>query len=41
MAALVRHWSTVVNGSQQEVAAFRKEADRMLRFDAEMAAGAK
>jgi AhpD family alkylhydroperoxidase len=30
MAAIVRHWSTVLNGMQIDPAAFRQEADRIL-----------
>jgi AhpD family alkylhydroperoxidase len=30
MAAIVRHWSTVLNGMQMDPAAFRQEADRIL-----------
>jgi AhpD family alkylhydroperoxidase len=37
MAALVRHWSTLLNGSQQEIGDFRAEADRMLRFATQQA----
>jgi AhpD family alkylhydroperoxidase len=32
MAATTRHWSTVLNGSQQDPSAFRKEADGIIRF---------
>ncbi len=38
IAALVRHWSTVVNGSQQSLDSFKAEADRMLTAAAAAAA---
>ena len=31
MSALTRHWSTVLNGSQQDFAAFKKEADAIMQ----------
>jgi AhpD family alkylhydroperoxidase len=30
MAALTRHWSTILNGSQMDRQAFRQETDQML-----------
>lgn len=38
MAALTRHWSTVLNGSQIDMLAFRAEIDGLLRHAAEQAA---
>jgi len=32
MSALTRHWSTLLNGNQQDMTAFRGETDRMLKF---------
>lgn len=37
MAAIVRHWSTVLNGMQTDPAAFRQEVDTVLRLAAEKA----
>ncbi len=37
MAAIVRHWSTVLNGMQVDLGAFKKEADTVLRFAGEKA----
>jgi AhpD family alkylhydroperoxidase len=37
MAAVVRHWSTVLNGMQVDFAAFRRETDTVLRLAAEKA----
>ena len=31
MAALTRHWSTMLNGTQQDFAAFKKEADAIMQ----------
>lgn len=36
MAAITRHWSTVLNGSQIDFAKFRTEADQMLSHAAKM-----
>lgn len=41
ISALVRHWSTVITGSQQDLDAFKKEADRMLEGAAAMAQRSK
>jgi AhpD family alkylhydroperoxidase len=38
MAAISRHWSTVLNGMQIDLAAFRQETDSVLRLAAEKAA---
>jgi AhpD family alkylhydroperoxidase len=35
MAAIVRHWSTVLNGMQVDLDAFKREADAVLRMAAE------
>ena len=40
MAAIVRHWSTVLNGMQVDLATFRRETDAALRFAAEKAKAA-
>jgi len=40
MAAIVRHWSTVLNGMQVDDAGFRKETDAVLRLAAEKAKSA-
>jgi AhpD family alkylhydroperoxidase len=40
MAAIVRHWSTVLQGMQVDVAAFRQETDTVLRLAAERAKAA-
>lgn len=37
MAALTRHWSTVINGSQIDFATFRTEVDAMMRYADERA----
>jgi AhpD family alkylhydroperoxidase len=37
MAAIVRHWSTVLNGMQVDPAAFKGEVDTVLRLAAEKA----
>jgi AhpD family alkylhydroperoxidase len=37
MAAVVRHWSTVLNGMQVDPAAFKRETDTVLRAAAEKA----
>ena len=37
MAALVRHWSTVLNGMQADFAGFRKETDTVLKLAADKA----
>jgi AhpD family alkylhydroperoxidase len=37
MAAIVRHWSTVLNGMQVDLAAFKGETDTVLRLAAEKA----
>ena len=41
MAAIVRHWSTVLNGMQVDAAAFRRETDTVLRLAGEKAKTAK
>lgn len=38
MASLTRHWSTVLNGSQIDMEAFRGEIDSILHHAAEQAA---
>lgn len=35
MAAVVRHWSTVLNGMQVDLAGFKRETDTVLRMAAE------
>jgi AhpD family alkylhydroperoxidase len=40
MAAIVRHWSTVLNGMQVDLAAFKRETDTVLRLAAEKAKSA-
>jgi AhpD family alkylhydroperoxidase len=40
MAAITRHWSTVLNGSQMDLATFKKETDTVLRLAAEKAKSA-
>ena len=40
MAALVRHWSTVLNGMQVDLAGFRKETDTVLKVAADKAKSA-
>lgn len=37
MAAIVRHWSTVLNGMQVDLAAFKQETDSVLRLAGEKA----
>jgi AhpD family alkylhydroperoxidase len=37
MAAIVRHWSTVLNGMQIDLATFKRETDTVLRLAAEKA----
>ena len=37
MAAIVRHWSTVLNGMQVDLATFKQETDAALKYAAEMA----
>ena len=37
MAAIVRHWSTVLNGMQVDLAGFKREIDTVLRRAAEKA----
>jgi len=37
MAAIVRHWSTVLNGTQVDLAGFKQETDTVLRLAAEKA----
>jgi AhpD family alkylhydroperoxidase len=41
MAAIARHWSTVLNGMQVDLAGFRQETDTVLRLAAEKAKAAK
>jgi AhpD family alkylhydroperoxidase len=41
MAAIVRHWSTVLNGMQVDAAAFQRETDTVLRLAGEKAKTAK
>jgi AhpD family alkylhydroperoxidase len=40
MAALVRHWSTVLNGMQADLAGFQKETDAVLKLAADKAKSA-
>jgi AhpD family alkylhydroperoxidase len=40
MAAIVRHWSTVLNGVQVDLAEFKRETDTVLRLAAEKAKSA-
>jgi AhpD family alkylhydroperoxidase len=40
MAAIVRHWSTVLNGMQVDVAGFQKETDAVLKLAADKAKSA-
>jgi len=37
MAAVTRHWSTVINGAQVDFATFRDEVDAMMRYASEHA----
>jgi AhpD family alkylhydroperoxidase len=41
MAAITRHWSTVLNGSQIDMATFKQETDAALKFAGEKAKAAK
>jgi AhpD family alkylhydroperoxidase len=41
MAAIVRHWSTVLNGMQVDLANFKQETDAVLRLAAEKAKATK
>lgn len=41
MAAIARHWSTVLNGMQVDLATFRRETDAVLRTAGEKAKTAK
>jgi AhpD family alkylhydroperoxidase len=41
MSAIVRHWSTVLNGMQVDMAGFKRETDTVLRLAAEKAKSAK
>jgi len=41
MAAIVRHWSTVLNGMQIDLATFKRETDTVLRLAAEKAKASK
>jgi AhpD family alkylhydroperoxidase len=41
MAAITRHWSTVLNGMAIDIAGFRNEVDTVMRLGAEKAAKAK
>jgi AhpD family alkylhydroperoxidase len=40
MAAIVRHWSTVLNGMQVDLAGFKRETDTVLRLAGEKAKSA-
>ncbi|MBV9245817.1 MAG: carboxymuconolactone decarboxylase family protein [Methylobacteriaceae bacterium] len=40
MAAITRHWSTVLNGMQIDLGAFRRDADTVLNLAAEKAKAA-
>ena len=40
MAAIARHWSTVLNGMQIDLAQFKSETDTVLRLAAEKAKSA-
>jgi AhpD family alkylhydroperoxidase len=40
MSAIVRHWSTVLNGMQVDFAGFKRETDTVLRMAGEKAKGA-
>ena len=37
MAAISRHWSTVLNGMEVDLATFKRETDTVLRMAAEKA----
>lgn len=41
MAAIVRHWSTVLNGMQVDLAAFKRDTDNVLQIAASRAKAAK
>lgn len=41
MAAIARHWSTVLNGLQIDLAGFKRETDTVLRMAAEKAKSAR
>ena len=41
MAAIVRHWSTVLNGMQVDLEGFKRETDTVLRLAAEKAKASK
>jgi AhpD family alkylhydroperoxidase len=41
MAAIVRHWSTVLNGMQVDLEGFKRETDTVLRLAAERAKASK
>jgi hypothetical protein len=41
MAAIVRHWSTVLNGMQVDLNGFKKETDLVLKLAADKARAAK
>jgi AhpD family alkylhydroperoxidase len=41
MSALTRHWSTVLNGSQIDMATFKQETDAALKFAGDKAKAAK
>jgi AhpD family alkylhydroperoxidase len=41
MSAIVRHWSTVLNGMQVDLAGFKQETDTVLRLAGEKAKSAK
>lgn len=41
MAAITRHWSTVLNGMQVDLAAFKHETDTVLRLASEKAKSAR
>ena len=41
MAAVTRHWSTVLNGSQIDMDTFKRETDAALKYAGEQAAKAK
>lgn len=41
MAAVTRHWSTVLNGSQIDMATFKQETDAALKFAGDKAKAAK
>ncbi len=41
MASITRHWSTVLNGTQVDLAAFKRETDTVLRLAGEKAKSAQ